>query len=60
MLRIEHLTKIYGEKKAVNDLSLHILPGEIFATSNPKSEKISSAGNPSPMKVLGVQRSGSV
>ena len=30
MLRIEHLTKIYGEKKAVDDLSLHILPGEIF------------------------------
>ena len=30
MLRIEHLTKIYGEKKAVDDLSLHILPGEIY------------------------------
>ena len=30
MLRIEHLTKIYGEKKAVDDLSLHIRPGEIF------------------------------
>ncbi len=30
LLRIEHLTKIYGEKKAVDDLSLHILPGEIF------------------------------
>ena len=30
MLRIEHLTKIYGEKKAVDDMSLHILPGEIF------------------------------
>ena len=30
MLRIEHLTKIYGEKKAVDDLSLHIFPGEIF------------------------------
>ena len=30
MLRIEHLTKSYGEKKAVDDLSLHILPGEIF------------------------------
>jgi ABC-2 type transport system ATP-binding protein len=30
MLRIEYLTKIYGEKKAVDDLSLHILPGEIF------------------------------
>jgi ABC-2 type transport system ATP-binding protein len=30
MLRIEHLTKTYSEKKAVEDLSLHILPGEIF------------------------------
>ena len=30
MLGIEHLTKTYGEKKAVDDLSLHILPGEIF------------------------------
>lgn len=30
MLKIEHLTKIYGEKKAVDDLSLHIFPGEIF------------------------------
>ena len=30
MLNIEHLTKTYGEKKAVDDLSLHILPGEIF------------------------------
>ena len=31
MLKIEHLTKTYGEKKAVDDLSLHILPGEICA-----------------------------
>ena len=30
MLRIEHLTKIYGDKKAVDDLSLHIRPGEIY------------------------------
>ena len=30
MLNIEHLTKIYGEKKAVDDLSLHIHPGEIY------------------------------
>ncbi len=30
MLRIEHLTKTYGEKRAVDDLSLHIAPGEIF------------------------------
>ncbi len=30
MLRIEHLTKKYGSKVAVNDLSLHIAPGEIY------------------------------
>ena len=30
MLRIEHLTKTYGGKKAVDDLSLHIKPGEIY------------------------------
>lgn len=30
MLRIEHLTKTYGEKKAVDDLNLHITPGEIY------------------------------
>ena len=30
MLKIEHLTKIYGERKVVDDLSLHILPGEIY------------------------------
>ena len=30
MLRIEHLTKFYGDKKAVDDLSLHIRPGEIY------------------------------
>ena len=30
MLRIEHYTKTYGEKVAVDDLTLHIAPGEIF------------------------------
>lgn len=30
VLRIEHLTKNYGEKKAVDDLNLHIAPGEIY------------------------------
>lgn len=30
MLQIEHLTKKYGEHKAVDDLSLHIAPGEIY------------------------------
>lgn len=30
MLKIEHLTKTYGEKKAVDDLNLHIKHGEIY------------------------------
>lgn len=30
MLTIEHLTKTYGDKRAVDDLSLHIAPGEIY------------------------------
>lgn len=30
MLTIKNLTKIYGEKRAVDDLSLHIAPGEIY------------------------------
>lgn len=30
MLRIEHLTKTYDGKKAVDDLSLHIAAGEIY------------------------------
>ena len=30
MLRIDHLTKVYGEKKAVDDLTLHIQKGEIY------------------------------
>ena len=29
MLHIEHLTKTYGDKRAVDDLTLHIAPGEI-------------------------------
>lgn len=31
MLNIQHLTKTYGDKKAVDDLSLHIKPGEMYA-----------------------------
>ena len=30
MLQINHLTKRFGDKKAVDDLSLHICPGEIY------------------------------
>ena len=46
MLKIEHLSKNYGDKKAVDDLNLHIVPGEIYGfighnaagkTTTPKS-----------------------
>ena len=30
MLNIKNLTKTFGDKRAVDDLSLHILPGEIY------------------------------
>ncbi|MBO4849094.1 MAG: ABC transporter ATP-binding protein [Clostridia bacterium] len=30
MLNIQHLTKRFGDKTAVSDLSLHIMPGEIY------------------------------
>ena len=30
MLRIEHITKTYDQTKAVDDLSIHIRPGEIY------------------------------
>ena len=30
MLRIEHLTKKYGDKIAVDDVNLHIQQGEIY------------------------------
>ena len=30
MLSIDHLTKTFGAKKAVDDLTLHIAPGEIY------------------------------
>ncbi len=33
MLNIQHLTKTYGEKKAVDDLTLHIAPGKSTASS---------------------------
>lgn len=30
MLKIQHLTKVYGTKKAVDDLNIHIQSGEIY------------------------------
>lgn len=35
MIRTDHLTKVYGEKKAVCDLSLEIRQGEIFGLLGP-------------------------
>ena len=35
MLEIRHLTKQYGEKTAVGDLTLTIRPGEIFGFIGP-------------------------
>ena len=30
MLEIDHLTKRFGDKTAVDDLTLHIAPGEVY------------------------------
>ncbi len=30
MLKIEHLTKLFGEGKGIDDLTLHIQPGELY------------------------------
>ena len=30
MLKINHLTKLFGEEKGINDLTLHIKPGELY------------------------------
>lgn len=31
MLKFEHVTKVYGGKKALNDLTLSFLPGHVYA-----------------------------
>ena len=50
MLDIQHLTKRYGEKKAVDDLSLHIAPGEIYGFIGHNG-----AGKTTPLKaVVGI------
>ncbi len=52
MLSIEHLTKCYGEKKAVDDLTLRIAPGEIFGFIGHNG-----AGKTTTLKsVVGIQR----
>ena len=55
MLYIEHLTKTFGEKKAVDDLSLHIAPGEIYGFIGHNG-----AGKTTTLKsVVGIQQFGS-
>ena len=52
MLKIEHLTKTFGEKKAVDDLSLHLAPGEIYGFSGHNG-----AGKTTTLKsVVGIQQ----
>lgn len=46
MLQIEHLTKAYGDKKAVDDLSLHIRPGEIYGFIGPTARARPRLSNP--------------
>ena len=46
MLRIEHLTKKYGDLKAVDDLSLEIKSGEIYGFIGPNG-----AGKTTTLKV---------
>ena len=51
MLRIEHLTKSYAKTKAVDDLTLHIAPGEICGFIGPNG-----AGKTTTLKsVIGIQ-----
>ena len=47
MLNIEHLTKIYGDKRAVDDLSLTIEPGRIYGFLGPNG-----AGKSTTMNIL--------
>ena len=37
MLRIQPLTKLYGEMRAVDDLNLHIAPGEPETSAEPEA-----------------------
>ena len=46
-IRIEHLTKAFGDYKAVNDISLTVRPGEIFGFLGPNG-----AGKTTTIKML--------
>lgn len=47
MIRTENLTKFFGDKAAVNNLTLHIPPGELFAFIGPNA-----AGKTTTIKLL--------
>lgn len=47
MIRLEHISKRYGETTAVDDLSLHVPPGELFACLGPNG-----AGKTTTIKLL--------
>ena len=47
MIRIERLTKIYGDKRAVSDLDLDVQPGELFGFLGPNG-----AGKSTTVKIL--------
>src|SRR3954471_2198431 len=47
MIRVEHLTKTYGEIQAVNDISFEVEQGEIFAFLGPNG-----AGKTTTIKML--------
>jgi len=46
-IEINHLTKRFGEKIAVNDLTLHVRPGELYAFLGPNG-----AGKTTTIKVI--------
>ena len=45
-IRIQHLTKLYGAQKAVNDISFDVKPGEIMGFLGPNG-----AGKSTTMKI---------
>jgi ABC-2 type transport system ATP-binding protein len=47
MIQLDHVTKSYGTKTAVRDLSLHLQPGELFAFLGPNG-----AGKTTTIKML--------